>query len=88
VDSDQYLEAPGYILTSMIKRVDNSVYNTIKDTIAGQFKGGVHIFGLKENGVGYVYDENNKNLIPDEVRKKVEELKAQIISGEIEVPRE
>lgn len=88
VDSDQYLEAPGYILTSMIKRVDNSVYNTIKDTIAGQFKGGVHIFGLKENGVGYVYDENNKDLIPDEVRKKVEELKVQIIAGEIEVPRE
>ncbi|MCK4648524.1 BMP family ABC transporter substrate-binding protein [bacterium] len=87
-DSDQYYEAPGYILTSMIKRVDNSVYNTIKDTIAGQFQGGVHVFGLKEDGVGYVYDENNKDLIPDEVRKQVEELKAQIITGEIKVPRE
>ncbi|MBA7665972.1 Membrane lipoprotein TmpC [subsurface metagenome] len=88
VDSDQYHEAPGYILTSMVKRVNNSVYNTIKDTVAGQFKGGVHIFGLKEDGVGYVYDQNNKDLIPDKVRKKVEELKAQIIAGEIEVPRE
>ncbi len=88
VDSDQYHEAPGYILTSMIKKVDYSVYNTIKDTIVGQFKGGVHVFGLKEDGVGYVYDEDNKDLIPDEVRKKVEELKAKIIAGEIEVPRE
>ncbi|HEA47283.1 MAG TPA: BMP family ABC transporter substrate-binding protein [bacterium] len=88
VDSDQYHEAPGYILTSMIKRVDNSVYNTIKDTIAGQFKGGVHVFGLKEDGVGYIYDENNKDLIPDEVRKKVEELKREIIAGKIKVPRE
>lgn len=88
VDSDQYHEAPGHILTSMIKRVDNSVYNTIKDTIAGQFKGGVHVFGLEEDGVGYVYDENNKDLIPDEIIKKVEELKAQIIAGEIEAPRE
>lgn len=88
VDSDQYYEAPGYILTSMIKRVDSSVYNTIKDTIAGQFKGGVHTFGLAEDGVGYVYDENNKDLISDEVRKKVEELKRKIIAGEIEVPRE
>ena len=87
VDSDQYHEAPGYILTSMIKRVDNSVYNTIKDTIAGRFKGGVHVFGLKEDGVGYVYDENNRDLIPDEIRKKVEELKAKIIAGEIEVSR-
>jgi len=88
VDSDQYHEAPGYILTSMIKRVDNSVYNTIKDTIAERFKGGVHIFGLKEDGVGYIYDENNKDLIPDGVRKKVEELKAKVIVGEIEIPRE
>lgn len=88
VDSDQYHEAPGYILTSMIKRVDNSVYDTIRDTIAGQFKGGVHTFGLKEDGVGYVYDENNKDLIPDEIRKKVEELKRKIIAGEIEVPSE
>ncbi len=88
VDSDQYHEAPGYILTSMIKRVDNSVYNTIKDTIAGQFKGGVHVFGLKEDGVSYVYDENNKDLIPDEVRKKVDGLKRKIIAGEIEVTRE
>ena len=41
-----------------------------------------------KDGVGYVYDENNRDLIPDEVRKKVEELKAKIIAGEIEVPRE
>jgi basic membrane lipoprotein Med (substrate-binding protein (PBP1-ABC) superfamily) len=38
--------------------------------------------------VGYVYDENNKDLIPDEVKKKVEELKRKIIAGEIEVTRE
>jgi basic membrane protein A len=88
VDSDQYYEAPGYILTSMVKRVDNAVYNTIKDTIDGRFRGGVHNYGLAEDGVGYVYDENNRDLIPDEVRKKVEELKARIISGKIKVPSE
>ncbi len=88
VDSDQYYEAPGYILTSMVKRVDNAVCDIIKDTIDGQFKGGIHAFGLREDGVGYVYDENNRDLIPDEIRKKVEELKSQIIAGEIEVSSE
>jgi basic membrane protein A len=88
VDSDQYYEAPGYILTSMIKRVDNSVYNTIKDTINGQFQGGVHILGLAEDGVGYVYDENNKDLISAEVIAQVEELKAKIIAQEIEIAEE
>ncbi|MCM8788333.1 MAG: BMP family ABC transporter substrate-binding protein [Candidatus Omnitrophica bacterium] len=62
VDSDQWYEAPGYVLTSMIKRVDNAVFETIKDVANGRFKGGVRELGLKEGGVGYVYDENNKYL--------------------------
>lgn len=88
VDSDQWYEAPGYVLTSMIKRVDNAVFETIRDAINGNFKGGVKELGLKENGVGYVYDENNKTLIPDEVIQKVEEMKAKLIAGEIKVPKE
>ena len=87
VDSDQYHEAPGYILTSMIKRVDNAVFETIKSELDGTFKGGVRELGLKQNGVGYVYDEHNKDLIPDEVIEKVEEFKAKIIAGEIVVPK-
>ncbi|RLD17892.1 MAG: BMP family ABC transporter substrate-binding protein [Caldiserica bacterium] len=87
VDSDQYWEAPGYVLTSMIKRVDESVFRTIKMALEGKFKGGVYEFGLKENGVGYVYDENNKNLIPEEVIRKVEKIKEKIIKGEIKVPK-
>ncbi len=89
VDSDQWYEAPGYVLTSMIKRVDNAVYKTIEDELKGEFHGGIVLeLGLKENGVGYVYDDNNKKLIPEEVIKKVEEMKKKIISGEIKVPKE
>jgi len=85
VDSDQYYEAPGYILTSMVKRVDEAVFRTIKDTLAGKFKGGVYSLGLKENGVGYVYDENNRDLIPEEIIRRIEEIKKEIISGKIKV---
>jgi basic membrane protein A len=86
VDSDQYYEAPGYILTSMVKNVDVSVYETVEDYLKGNFKGGLKEFGLKEGGVGYVYDEHNKDLIPQTVIKKVEELKKMIIEGKIKVP--
>ncbi|HOK39640.1 MAG TPA: BMP family ABC transporter substrate-binding protein [bacterium] len=86
VDADQYFEAPGYILTSMIKRVDVAVYKTIEDCLNNQFTGGIKNFGLNEKGVDYVYDDNNKNLIPSEVIKVVEELKEKIIKGEIKVP--
>src|ERR671936_1083182 len=52
VDADQSFLGP-HILTSAVKRVDSAVYDTIKDVIAGKFRGGRNaIFGLKDNGVG------------------------------------
>jgi basic membrane protein A len=89
VDSDQYSAMPGRVLTSMIKRVDIAVFDTIEDQIDGTFPGGqTHIFGLKEKGVDYVYDEHNRALIPDDVRAKVEALRADIESGAIVAPTE
>lgn len=86
VDADQYNEAPGYILTSMVKGVDAAVFETVRRVKAGTFAGGIYQFGLAENGVGYVYDENNRSLIPDSVRTRVEALKQEIIAGRIQVP--
>lgn len=87
VDSNQNYLAPGYVLTSMMKRIDNQAYDAIKAKLDGTFKGGVvKVYGLKEGGVDYAMDQYNKGLIPDSVIKKVEELRAKVISGEIVVP--
>ena len=86
VDADQYKEAPGYVLSSMVKRVDNAVFDVITEVKNKKFVGGIHNFGLAEDGVGYVYDEHNKALIPDAVRARLELLKADIVAGRIKVP--
>jgi basic membrane protein A len=86
VDADQYSEAPGFVLSSMVKRVDNAVYDAIKRVKDKTFTGGIQQFGLEQEGVGYVYDANNKALIPDAVRARLEALKADIIAGKINVP--
>ena len=86
VDADQYSEAPGRVMTSMVKGIDVAVFDMIKRAKEGTFKGGVYTFGLPESGVGYVYDANNRALIPDSVRARVEQLKADIIAGKIQVP--
>lgn len=86
VDADQYKEAPGHILTSMVKGIDESVYQAIKSVKDKNFTGGVQQFGLAEKGVGYIYDANNKALIPDDVRKRLLEIEAEIVSGRIQVP--
>ncbi|MFO0618558.1 MAG: BMP family ABC transporter substrate-binding protein [Polyangiaceae bacterium] len=85
VDADQYDEAPGFILTSMTKGVDTSVYDAVRRVKEGTFEGGIYSFGLAEDGVGYVYDEHNRALIPDEVRARVEALRADIVAGRVKV---
>ncbi len=87
VDSDQYHEAPGYILTSMTKVVDVSVFETIKAIKENRFQGGRSVlFDLKSKGIDYVYNDNNKDLIPDDVHNKIEQIRNKIIAGEIIVP--
>ncbi len=86
VDSDQYSEAPGFILTSMVKKVDVAVFEIIKECSEGKFRGGVKIFGVKEDGVGFVYDNNNRGMIPSDVMEKVNALKQKISDGKINVP--
>src|SRR5207248_2982998 len=52
VDVDQYNVA-GHVLTSAIKRVDNGVYDAIKQVQAGKFAGGSDlVFNLKNGGMG------------------------------------
>ncbi len=88
VDSDQYHEMPGSVLTSMVKRVDNALVTVIGEVVRGEFRGGVRTFGLAEDGVGYVYDENNRALIPAGVHEEAQALRARIVDGEIDVPTE
>src|SRR6478735_1644884 len=85
VDSNQNMVKPGFVLTSMVKRVDNAVYSIIQDVVNGQFKTGFHVYGLNEDGVGYAMDENNKPLITQEMIDQVEAAKKKIISGQIKV---
>ena len=86
VDADQWAEAPNYVLTSMVKGVDAAVYEVIRRAKDGSFTGGIYQFGLAEGGVGYVYDANNRKMIPDSVRARLNELQTEIIAGKIDVP--
>ncbi|HQU86296.1 MAG TPA: BMP family ABC transporter substrate-binding protein, partial [Pyrinomonadaceae bacterium] len=85
VDSNQNGVKPGFVLTSMVKRVDNAVYDVVKEVLDKKFNGGFHVFGLDKDGVAYSVDDNNRALIPLEVIQKVEDSKKKIVGGEIKV---
>ncbi len=85
-DSNQNGIRPGYILTSMLKKLDVALYEIIRRTLLDKFEPGIYIFDLSNDGVGYAIDDNNRDLIPQSVIDKVEEAKLAIISGTIQVP--
>ena len=85
VDSNQNHIHPGTILTSMVKRVDLVAYDSFKAAMAGTWQGGVSVLGLKEGGVDWALDQYNEKLVSPEAKAKVEQAKADIISGKIVV---
>ncbi|OQS44517.1 BMP family lipoprotein [Chromobacterium haemolyticum] len=85
VDSNQNHLYPGSVLTSMVKRVDVAVFNTFKDAKNGSWKPEVKILGLKEAGVDWALDANNRKVITPAMEKKINAAKADIIGGKIKV---
>ncbi len=86
VDSDQDDQAPGTVLTSMIKHVDVAVFETIRDVKDGKFTPGVRRFDLKDGGVGLSDMKYTKDKIPAGVLEKLDGVKQQIIDGKIKPP--
>jgi len=83
VDSNQNYLHPGKVLTSMMKRVDNAVYEAFTSGV--DVEAGFNAMGLANDGVGYAVDEFNQALVSDDMTSAVEEAKAKIVSGEITV---
>lgn len=90
VDVDQYetvKNSGSVILTSMVKHVDNAVFETVKEAIDGSFPGGsIKIFGLAEDGVGLAPFHDFESKVPQAIKDAVEKARTDIISGAIKVP--
>jgi basic membrane protein A len=88
VDADWYETAPEYkeiVLSSVLKKIDVAVYNTIKDTMDGNFTSGAVVYALKDGGVDIAPFHDFDSAVSDELKAELEQLKADIISGAVTV---
>jgi basic membrane protein A and related proteins len=83
MDSNQNPLFPGTVLTSLLKRVDNAVYDAFMAARTGTWQPGVRSLGLAEQGVDYAMDDNNAALVTPQMREKAEAARAEIIGGRI-----
>ncbi|MGI6661743.1 MAG: BMP family ABC transporter substrate-binding protein [Bacillota bacterium] len=94
VDSDQAMlfkdsdpEKAELVLTSMLKRVDNSLLRAAKLCQEGKLEfGKAESLGLKEDAVGLAINEFYERNVPEEMRAELEEIAEKVKSGEIQVP--
>jgi basic membrane protein A len=85
VDTDWTVSASEYtdvILTSVLKRVDNAVYDAAKAVADGSFAGGVYLGTLENEGVGLA----EVSGAAAELAGELEQLKADIIAGTVTLP--
>ncbi|WP_425060187.1 Membrane lipoprotein TmpC [Sporomusa carbonis] len=85
VDSDQDGVYPGHILSSMLKRIDNSCFDQIRLAMEKNWKAGHFEYGLKNKGVGLTDMTVMGDKIPKDVRDKLAEIEKKVASGEIVV---
>lgn len=85
-DSNQNWIKPGFVLTSMLKRVDLAVYDAIESKQKGTFQAGEFDWGLKEKAIDFAMDEHNRKLLTSDVEKKANEVREKIVTGQLSVP--
>jgi len=95
VDSNQDDIQPGYVIVSMLKKVESTTFDPIKLVVDGTFAGGFQRRGLKEGFAGLSWDEGSTTFATKgpadmtaklpEIKKLVEDWRAKIISGDYKV---
>jgi basic membrane protein A len=86
VDSNQNQIQPGYVLASMLKNIGASLVSAVNDSAAGKLKyGETTQYGLANKGVGLDFDNDN-NIVPADIKAKVDDYGNQVASGKIQVP--
>lgn len=90
VDSDGYEQASNeqyrsLILTSVIKLIGNSVFDTVSAAVDGDFSSDPYVGTLENGGVDLAPLHDFSDTVPAELQAKIEELREQIISGDLVV---
>lgn len=87
VNLNQNSIAPDYIMASMLKKLDSCAYHAITSIVEDSYTGENQVLGLGDGGVDITVKESNIQ-VPEDILKRLEEIRQGIIAGDIQVPSE
>ena len=83
VDANQNYLHPGQVLTSMLKRVDNAVYDAMTSGV--DLETGFNVMSVANRGVGFAMDANNEPVVSYEMLEATYGAAAAMSAGELAV---
>jgi simple sugar transport system substrate-binding protein/basic membrane protein A len=83
---DMTENGPEVVLTNIIWNLEPMFRDMLQSTLAGTFDAPYYRYGLKEGALDVTINPDLADKIPPKASAAVEEAKAKIISGELEVP--
>lgn len=86
VDSNQNWVKPGRILTSMVKAVDEAVFQSIQQEVQNSYQTGVYSLGLQENAISFSVDSHNRMILDSNIENQALSARTAIINGTVVVP--
>ena len=86
VDSDGYVTTGDtHVLTTVVKEIGNSVYDTTKDAMEGSFTNEAYVGTLENEGVSLAPWHDYEDKVSDDLKEQITTLQEQIASGELEI---
>ncbi len=73
------------LLTSVLKKIDNAVYDTISDVVSGTFTSGPKTYNMANDGTGLAPYHETDALISPAIKTQLAQVKSQILAGTINV---
>ncbi|MFD3162954.1 BMP family protein [Herpetosiphon sp. NSE202] len=88
VDQDEYnttfKKGPApKLITSAMKRVDNAVFEVVKEVVDGKFEGGVYFGNAANGGIDYAPFHDAESALPADAKAKLDEIKKGLADGSI-----
>jgi basic membrane protein A len=85
VDTDQAYLHPGFIVSSMLKRLDTAVYDLVKKCCDKEELAKNVVYNVANDGISLAENEEYKRIVPGDIQQKLTDIANKIASGEIVV---
>ncbi len=93
VDTDYYsfvfgngtVDGADKLLTSVLKKIDNAVYDTIQDVKFGSFTSGAATYNMANDGAGLAPFHETDALVSPAIKARLDQVKADLLAGRIDV---